>query len=95
MTIDEYKARMKELTDDAAVIDELAEDYAEQLGNAARVAELEQELAARDVKISELAATNMRLVDKIKYVEDAEDAEEHPEEDSPEVMTLEELFEED
>lgn len=93
MTIEEYKARMKELTDDAAVVDELAEDYAEQLSNAARVAELEQELAARDVKISELAATNMRLVDKIKYVEDA--PEEQPEDESPEVMTLEELFEED
>jgi len=91
MTIDEYRERLKSITEDAGTIDELATDYAEQLGNAARVEELEAELAARDVKISELAATNLKLIDKIKYIDDEE-----PETDEePEEITIESLFEDD
>ena len=90
MTIDEYRERLKDITEDAGTIDELTTDYAEQLSNAARVEELEQEIAARDVKISELAATNLKLIDKIKYID------EEPEtDDEPDEITIESLFEDD
>lgn len=93
MTIEEFKAKLGHMTEEgadvAAVTDELMTDYAERLTEAeqkaAEIAEKAEEVTRLTAKVNELAATNMKLIDKIKYHEDEK-------EEDVEKVTLENLF---
>lgn len=95
MTAEEIKARLMEAeaedADRAGIYSEVADSFAA----------VQEELTSATAKIEELTGrvgqltdTNFKLLEKIRYVDSAESAEE---EDSEEVkeMTLEELFAED
>ncbi len=94
MTIDEYRAALGRMTEEgadiAAVTDTLMTDYAERLTEAeqkaAEIAEKAEEVTRLTVKVNELAATNLKLIDKIKYHEDDKEEPENEE------ITIENLF---
>ena len=94
MTIDEYRAKLGSMTEEgadiAAVTDELMTDYAERLTEAeqkaAEIAEKAEEVTRLTAKVNELAATNLKLIDKIKYHE------EDKKEPENEEVTIENLF---
>ena len=95
MTIDEIKAKLigadEEGADRAGIYDEVLSEVAAQIERADAAEAKISEVMSR---VAELEASNMKLLDKIRYVE-AEEQVETPEETEDEVMTIEELFEED
>lgn len=94
MTIDEIKAKLigadEEGADRAGIYDEVLSEVAAQIQ---RADEAEAKVSEVMSRVAELEASNMKLLDKIRYVE-ADEQVETPEE-TEEVMTIEELFEEE
>lgn len=94
MTIDEIKAKLigadEEGADRAGIYDEVLSEVAAQIQ---RADEAEAKISEVMSRVAELEASNMKLLDKIRYVE-AEEQVETPEE-TEEVMTIDELFEEE
>lgn len=94
MTFDEIKAKLvgadEEGADRAGIYDEVLSEVAAQIQ---RADEAEAKISEVMSRVAELEASNMKLLDKIRYVE-ADEQVETPEE-TEEVMTIEELFEEE
>ena len=93
MTFDEIKSKLmtteEEGADRAAIYDEVLTEVAAQIERADAA---EAQIADVMARVADLEASNMKLLEKIRYVE-AEDAED--EEEVEEEMTYEKLFEED
>lgn len=87
MTIDELKTSLSSITDDnkADVIDKISTDYASQLEKDKIIEDKDKEILDLKSKVSDLADTNMRLVDKIKYVDDVAQEQKENREDNPDV----------
>lgn len=94
MTIDEIKAKLigadEDGADRAAIYDEVLTEVAAQIERADAA---EAQIADVMARVADLEASNMKLLEKIRYVE-AEDAEPE-EEEVEEEMTYEKLFEEE
>lgn len=93
MTFDEIKATLtgslEEGADQAAAFDSV---LAEVSAIMEREAEGQAKIEELTLKVNELAETNLKLLDKVRYIEQEEEAE--AEEEAP-VVTLENLFEEE
>jgi len=90
MKIEEYKERLSGLlvdgADVGAITDSLLQDYSDRLKEVEELKAKDTTIADLTSKIAELNATNLKLIDRIKYSDP--DPEPAPE---PEV-TLENLF---
>lgn len=96
MTFDEIKTNLmaaeEEGADRAGIYDEVLAEISAQMERADAA---EAQIADVMTRVAELEATNMKLLDKIRYVEaEAAEAEEEDVEE-PVAMSYEELFEED
>ena len=87
MKIDEYRTKLSGLLSDVGKItDELMTDYTERLNEAAESAAKDVTIADLTAKIADLNNTNVKLIEKIKYSEPAQEKDPEPE------ITLENLF---
>ncbi len=92
MTFDEIKATLTGSTEEGA---DQAAAFDTVLGEVSALIEREAEGQAKieelTLKVNELADTNLKLLDKVRYVEQEETVEEEPEERE---YTVEDIFEE-
>lgn len=93
MTVDEMKSTLltatEEGADAAAIFDSVMTEVAEMNTKLDEAQRNVEELTGR---VTELTDTNLKLLEKVKYMSQAEELEEH-EEEIPEV-TIDNLFEE-
>lgn len=87
MTIDELKTNLSSINDEnkADIIDKISTDYASQLEKDKIIEDKDKEILDLKSKVSDLADTNMRLVDKIKYVDDVAQEQKESREDNPDI----------
>lgn len=104
LTIDEIKAKLnasnEEGADKASIYDEVLSDISDTY---TKIAEMEKTKADADTRISELSdkaneltQTNLKLLDKIKYVgEESDKGKEEPDEPEVEIADLTNWYEEE
>lgn len=99
MTIDEMKAKLlageEEGADRAAIYDEVCKGMAETVEASTKaLVEATNRVEALTTQVNTITETNLKLLDKVKYMTEQNPAEEDEDDDASSI-TIEELFKED